>query len=210
LKKKVLLEMKNEQDYIRDIAEIRSMMERSSKFLSLTGMAGIMAGIYALAGTFIAYSQFKFNPYDNTDRAPAGIGNVIWLASAILILALGTAIILTHRKGIKKGEKIWNGTSRKLLITLAVPLVTGGILMLIMTAKGYISLLAPFSLIFYGLAIYNAGGYTYEEVRMMGVIEILLGLICSAFPEYGLIFWGTGFGAVHIIYGIFLHYKYER
>ena len=59
--------MKEEQKYIRDIAEIRSMMERSSKFLSLSGLAGVMAGIYALAGAFIAYRTFSFNPVEVVD-----------------------------------------------------------------------------------------------------------------------------------------------
>ena len=61
--------MKEEKDYIQDISEIRSMMERSSKFLSLSGLAGVMAGIYALVGAFVAYTVFDFNPVGKSEFA---------------------------------------------------------------------------------------------------------------------------------------------
>jgi len=207
--------MKEEQDYIRDIAEMRSMMERSSKFLSLSGLAGIMAGIYALAGAYIAYRFFYFNPGEteystNSENINPGLFKVIVLAISILVLSLGTAIFLSNNKAAKRGEKLWNPTARRLLINMAVPLFAGGILILILISKGMIGFIAPFSLIFYGLAIYNASKFTYEEVRSLGLIEIALGLAGSYFVEYGLLFWAIGFGVVHIIYGIYMHYRYER
>jgi hypothetical protein len=128
----------------------------------------------------------------------------------ILVMAVGTAIMLSRKKAKAKGEKIWNITSQRMLVSLAVPLVTGGLFLLIIIMKGLFSWLAPLTLIFYGLAIFSAGAYTYEEVRTMGIIEILIGLVCLLIPQYGLILWATGFGLVHIIYGIYLHNKYER
>jgi uncharacterized membrane protein YidH (DUF202 family) len=208
--------MKEEKDYIRDIADIRSMMERSSKFLSLSGWAGIMAGIYALAGAFIAFQFLDFNPggIDSNSvlpgSVPAGLSGLILLAIAVLILATGTAFFLSYRKAIKKGEKIWNPTTRRLLITMAVPLFTGGLLILVLLIEGLIGLIAPFTLLFYGLALYNAGRFTYDEVKILGFIQIGLGLISSYFVEYGLVIWAFGFGVVHIIYGIYMHYRYEK
>lgn len=207
--------MKESQDYIQDITEMRSMMERSSKFLSLSGMAGIMAGIYALAGAAIAYVIYKFNPEEissttGRENLQSGLPEVIFLAMIILTLAIGTAIFLSHKKANKRGEKLWNATARRLLINMAVPLVTGGLLILVLISKGLIGLIAPFSLLFYGLALYNASKFTYEEVRSLGLIEIGLGLISSYFVGYGLLFWALGFGVVHIVYGIYMHYRYER
>jgi hypothetical protein len=208
--------MKEERDYIRDIAEMRSMMERSSKFLSLSGLAGIMAGIYALSGANIAYKIFYFNPDQIVDgniipgRPSSGLLKVIFLAIIILVLAIGTAIFLSYKKANKRGEKLWNPTAKRLLINMAVPLIAGGLLILILISKGLIGLIAPFTLLFYGLALYNASKFTYAEVRSLGLIEIGLGLISSYFMGYGLIFWALGFGVVHIIYGIYMHYRYER
>ena len=207
--------MKEEQDYIRDIAEMRSMMERTSKVLSLSGLAGIMAGIYALSGAFIAYKFFSFHPDELMYGTSSGglhpsMLKVILLGITILILAIGTAIFLSNKKANKSGEKLWNPTAKRLLINMAVPLVTGGLLILIMIFKGWIGFIAPFTLIFYGLALYNASKFTYEEVRSLGLIQIALGLISSWFVGYGLLFWALGFGVVHIIYGIYMHYRYER
>lgn len=208
--------MKEEHDYIRDIAEIRSMMERSSKFLSLSGWAGIMAGIYALSGAYIAHSIFSFNP-DAIDYNTLNSGSISYsllkvfiLAVTILILALATAIFDSYKKARKKGEKLWNPNSKRLLINMAIPLVAGGVMILILISKGLIGLIAPFTLLFYGLALYNAGKFTYDEVKILGFIEIGLGLISSYFVEYGIFIWALGFGVVHIIYGVYMYYKYEK
>ena len=208
--------MKEERDYTRDIADIRSMMERSSRFLSLSGWAGIIAGIYALTGAYIAWSFFDFNPHEivfstiKSEGLTSGLPEVIFLAILILILAIGTASFLSYKKADKKGEKIWNHTTRRLLAAMAVPLVAGGLLILVLIANGLIGLIAPFTLLFYGLALYNAGHYTYNEVKILGFVEIGLGLISSYYVEYGLFFWALGFGLVHIIYGIYMYYKYEK
>lgn len=203
--------MKKEKDYVGDIAAIRSMMERTTKFLSLSGWAGIMAGMYALVGAGVAYTYLDFNPGGIAEAIPDGrLQTLMILALAILILAIGTAVSLSYRKAAKQGERIWNATSRRLLVGMSVPLVTGGMLILVLIWNGLIGLAAPFSLIFYGLALYNAGNFTYGEVRTLGLIEIGLGLISAYFVEYSLLCWAIGFGLLHIIYGIYIHYKYER
>ena len=125
-------------------------------------------------------------------------------------MAIGTAIFLSAKKAKKRGEKLWNPTARRLLIDMAVPLIAGGLLILVLIFKGLIGLLAPCSLIFYGIAMYNAGRFTYEEVKSLGLIEIGLGLVGSYFIEYGLLVWALGFGVLHIIYGIYIYNKYER
>jgi hypothetical protein len=203
--------MKAEKDYIRDIAEIRSMMERSSKFVSLSGWAGIMAGIYAISGAYIAHKVFNFHPDEIIDSSSsAGITDVILLAAFVLVLALGTAIYFSRQRAGKRGEKIWNATAKQLLISMAIPLLTGSILILILIANNMIGWVAPFSLLFYGLALFNASKFTYNAVRVLGLTEIALGLLGSFFVGYGLLFWALGFGLAHIIYGIYVYYRYER
>lgn len=206
--------MKSEQEYIRDLTEIRSMMERSTRFLSLTGWSGIMAGIYALAGAYIAYRYFY--PTVGTDivlhwqEFSAEVLDLIILALAVLVLAVGTAVYLSHQKSQKAGERSWNSAARRLVLHMAIPLVTGGVLILILLSKSLIGLAAPVSLIFYGLALFNAGKFTYEEIRSLGIIQILLGLAASYFTGYALLFWAFGFGIMHIAYGIYMHLKYEK
>lgn len=203
--------MKKEKDYVRDIAEIRSMMERSSKFLSLSGWAGIMAGIYALAGAAIALAIFEYEPVlPGSTTGFADYLEILQLGIAVLLLALGTAIYLSHQKARSRGEELWNPTAKRLISGVAMPLMAGGILILIMIAKGLGSLILPFSLLFYGLALWNASKYTYSEVGAAGIIEVGLGLLSCIWIKWALWFWAAGFGLVHIIYGIYMHYRYER
>ncbi|WP_445666268.1 hypothetical protein [Fodinibius sp. AD559] len=204
--------MKEEQNYIQDLAEIRSMMERSSKFLSLSGLAGVMAGIYGLAGAYIAYSIFNFNPdeiiYNSLNSS--SLSMIILLAITILVLAIGTAIFLSWKKANKRNENVWNIPSRQMLVNMAVPLAAGGIFILVLISKGLIGLIAPSTLLFYGLALYTASKFTYDDLKFLGLIQMGLGLAGAWFVEYGLLLWALGFGVAHIIYGIYMHLKYER
>lgn len=207
--------MKNEKDYIKDLNEIRNMMERSSKFMSLSGLSGILAGIYAIVAASIAYELFNFKIdrlyYTNEELLARGLHsvNLIFLAISTVVLAIGTAIYFSYRNANKKSEQIWNSTSKRLLINLAIPLFTGGTVLLLLLVYNLYGWLAPLTMVFYGLAILNASKYTYDAMRGLGIIQIILGLIAMHFIEYGLFIWAIGFGLVHIIYGIYLHYKYE-
>ncbi|KAF0129474.1 MAG: hypothetical protein FD155_2397 [Bacteroidetes bacterium] len=202
--------MNKEKDYIKDLAEIRQMMERSSKFISLSGWAGILAGIYALVAAYIAYTLFNFKPGEESSITPSDMLNVILLALALLVLALTTAVFLSYKSASKRSEPIWNATSRRLLLNMAVPLVTGGIFLIIMISQSHFNMLSSISLIFYGLALYNAGNFTYKEVKILGVILIILGLISACFISWALLIWAAGFGLMHIVYGIYIQVKYKR
>lgn len=207
--------MKDEKDYIKDINEIRNMMERSSKFMSLSGLSGIFAGVYAIAASYITYTLFNYKIdklyYTQDELLALGIhsDNIILLAISTVILAVGTAIYFSYRNANKRSEKIWNGTSKRLLINLTIPLFTGGTVLLLMIEYNLYGWLAPLTLVFYGLAILNASKYTFDDMRGLGIIQIALGLIAMHFISFGLLIWAIGFGLVHIIYGIYLHYKYE-
>jgi hypothetical protein len=208
--------MKKQQDYTQDISEIRSMMERSSKFPSLSGWTGIMAGIYALAGAYIAYDFFHFRPdtvtygFEELGRTSTGLQGVIVTAAIVCILAIATAVVLTNKKAAKDGEKVWNAASRQLLFNLAVPFIAGGLFIVILLSKGFIGLVIPLSLLFYGMALFSAAKFTYKEVKWLGMIEMGLGLFSAIAAEYSILFWAAGFGVFHILYGIYMYFKYER
>lgn len=207
--------MSDEQKYLSDISEIRNIMERSSRFLSLSGLSGILAGVYALIGAYMAYRLFYFSDeivYHQITRHDISMPllKLVALASGVLLLALATAIILAQRNARKKKLPFWNSTSKRMTVSLLIPLLTGGVLILILISKGALGLIAPLTLIFYGLALINASKYTYHDIRQLGLLEIILGLLCSYFIGYGLLFWALGFGVLHIIYGAVMYFKYER
>lgn len=203
----------------QQINEIRVMMERSSRFISLSGLSGISAGIVALLGAAFVFFYLDFDiRYFNIDRYFLEGMNSIGLHDSlvvlitpliILALALSSAIYFTTRKAKKKGLNVWSRTTKLLLFSLAIPLSTGGIFCLILLYYKLIFLIAPATLIFYGLALLNGSKYTLPEIQWLGVSEILLGLIACILAGYGLIFWALGFGVLHIIYGIAMYKKYE-
>jgi MFS family permease len=201
--------MKKDKDYIQDIADIRNMMERSSKFLSLSGWAGIMAGLYALAGIYVAVIMWGFRP-DSFDYYTRYDNELLLLASAVLLVALVTAVLFSFKKASKSKEKIWNSTTKRLLSNLAVPLVSGGIVILVLMLNDLHGLLIPLSLVFYGLALYSGSKFTLDEVRVLGLSQLVLGLLSILFISQSIYFWAIGFGLVHIIYGIYMHIRYER
>ena len=202
---------RKEEDYMQDLREIRSIMERSTKFLSLSGISGVLAGLYALAGAYLAFEIF-----DDQEALVPGIpaGEQVWdlllIAIVVLVLAVTTAVVFSVNKGRKKGQKIWNSAAKRMLANMTVPLVAGGLLSLVFLVKGLVMLMAPATLIFYGMALYNASKFTYEDVKYFGFIQIILGLLGAYFTEYSLLFWAFGFGVMHIIYGIYVNYKYEK
>jgi hypothetical protein len=208
--------MKKDTDYLQDIEEIRSLMEKSSKFISLSGWAGIFAGVFALMGSYIALTYLDFNPQslcvdpENNLFQQKQIFSVVQLALLVFLLAISFALFFTHRRAKRKDELLWTPTAKRLVINMAVPLFTGGILILLFISKGFIGFVAPFSLLFYGLALFTISKFTFDEVKILGLIEILLGLISVYKVSLGLLFWAIGFGVVHIVYGIYVYFKYER
>lgn len=203
--------MKNEK-YLRDISEIKQMMNRSSRFISLSGLSGVFAGIYAIAGAVAAGIILEEQKLDSVDPVidAAVISQLVLVALVVLALAIGTAVFLTTRKAGKHGQKIWESTTKRLLINFFAPLTAGGIFCLVLLQYELIGLIAPAMLIFYGLSLIHASKYTFGDLRSLGYANLILGLIATQFLGYGIYFWATGFGLFHIIYGIWMYRKYDR
>jgi hypothetical protein len=205
-----------ETDIKDDLASIRNLMERSSKFISLSGLSGVLAGVYALIGAVAAYMILNYGSIDYTDGATtvdfssSVIILLIVIAVAVLIASILTGIILSYKKSKKSGQPFWSKTSKALLFNMATPLVAGGLLMIIFILREYYGIVGPASLIFYGLALVGASNFTFTAVRSLGICEIVLGLISALYPGYGLYFWALGFGVLHIIYGSVMYLKYDR
>jgi len=198
------------KNYLEDISEIKSMMTKSSRFISLSGLSGVLAGIYALIGAAIAYYLVS-----NSDRGYLILdGTIFKICFAILVgvafLSVITGIYLTTKKAKKNNEKIWDNSSKRLLFNFLIPLVTGGIYILIILNQERYGHTAALMLIFYGLALINASKYSLGDIRYLGYTEILLGLICAFMPSYGFWFWVLGFGIMHIVYGTWMYYKYDK
>ncbi|HLS37726.1 MAG TPA: hypothetical protein VK023_05590 [Sphingobacterium bovisgrunnientis] len=204
----------NQKDLINQIGQIRSLMEKSSKFMSISGLSGVLIGSYALVGAFVAYvlvygfnSEFGYHDhYVNNGNIPT----LIVIALSVLVVSIGTGYYMARQKAKKSGQSVWNPTSKALFKAMAVPLLTGGLLSLIFICKGDYGMIASTMLIFYGLALSAASSFTFKELRWLGILDIILGLLALCLPGYGIYFWAFGFGILHIIYGLIVHQRYEK
>jgi predicted lysophospholipase L1 biosynthesis ABC-type transport system permease subunit len=206
----------NDKKYAEDLSHIRHMMENSSKFLSLSGLSGVVAGTLALIGAYLAYDIMYDLPtgelvYNNESSEYALMRtNLMLIGAAILFGSLGIGYLMSAKKAAKTGKTMWNKGAYNMLFHLAIPLAAGGILCFAMLQYGLLIFVAPLTLIFYGLALINASKYTLKEVQYLGICEVILGLISLSFLGRGLMFWAVGFGVLHIIYGGIMYFRHDR
>ena len=209
--------MENNQHPTDTLKDIRQIMERSSRFISLSGLSGIAAGVCALAGVAIANRMLETpegRVFLTRRYSVEGLDllslKLLGVAAVTFGVAFITAFYMTWRKAKKQNLPVWDYTSKRLFWNMMIPLIAGGLLMLAMLQYGEWRFVAPSCLIFYGLALVNASKYTLSDIRYLGYCEIVLGLISTQFIGYGLYFWAVGFGVLHIVYGTMMWWKYER
>lgn len=215
--------MDAQNDSLLELQHIKKMMERSSRFISLSGLSGISAGLCALVGAWIARIEISkyvfanndsFNDYRGTyifkGRLNLLVIDLLIIAIATFAAAFITAFLFTYLRSKKEGIALWGKATIRLFWNMIIPLAAGGLFLLRSASLGHFELIAPGCLIFYGLALVNASKYTLGEVRYLGYGQILLGIINLWMIGYGLFFWAAGFGLLHIIYGLLMWFKYER
>ena len=217
--------MTEKEEQLGHLSEIRNLMEKSSRFLSLSGLTGIFAGVYALLGAYLVYSDFNIISSDaasvsysefiktansGTDSVILKIQSLFIIGAIVLVLSLVTGYIFTSRKAKKQNLNVWDTTTKRMVVSLSIPLIAGGIFCLILIKHEVVGLIAPATLIFYGLALLNASKYTFNDIKYLGVLEIILGLVSAYYIGRGLLFWAVGFGILHIIYGAVMYFKYDQ
>jgi hypothetical protein len=219
--------MTEQEKHLQDLKEIRSLMEKSSRFISLSGISGIITGVVALVGAVLGYMRLqkywqvmddsRFGDYSSFIHTtmPMELGwstafDLVLIAGMVLVISVVASAYFTMRQARKNGQSIWDKSSQRLLVNMMIPLITGGMFALILIKQDLFGLVAPVTLIFYGLALINASKYTLNDVRYLGIAQVILGLINAGSIGYGIFFWAIGFGVFHIIYGVVMYFKYER
>ena len=203
-----------DQKHQEDLSHIRSMMERSSRFISLSGLSGVFAGLSALIGGMYAYllvdrMDGEYYYGNSISYNKDLIFQLFFIAMLILIFALTFGIFFTIRKSRKYNLPIWNTATKNMLFNLAIPLSVGGVFCLALLYHHIYVLIAAATLLFYGLALVNAEKYTFSDIKYLGFCELILGCISLFYVGYGLVFWIIGFGILHILYGLIVFKKYK-
>lgn len=209
--------MNEEQKHMEALHDIKDMMNRSSRFISLSGLSGIGAGLCALAATIFIWPTWleirgKLQSTDHYQIYPTSNVQSLLVTTGIVtfLSALFLAILFTWLRSKKTNTSMWGSTAKRLMTNTAIPLIAGGFVTFRLLELELVGLIAPSCLIFYGLALLNGSKYTVSEIRWLGICEIILGLVNLWFIGYGLIAWAIGFGVLHILYGALMWWKYER
>jgi hypothetical protein len=207
--------MNQQQDQLATLHEIRNIMDRSSRFISLSGLSGVAAGISALIGAAVV--KWYLVTHHINYRQDLGLNltreSILFMGSVaafVFILALCSATYFTARNARKSNHRVWDSKTERMLVNLFIPVAVGGIFCAVLIYHNLLYLVAPVMLIFYGCALLNASKYTLSDIRYLGFFEIILGLLASFFVGYGLLAWTVGFGVLHILYGTLVYFKYER
>ena len=210
--------MENKPDYSDDIKTIKKIIDESSRFLSLSVLSGLFAGFLAILAGCIAQfgilrsKSFFFNENLSSLSVPEITSLKIKLitdALLVLLLALAGSLYFSYRKAHRKGQKIWTPVSRRLLLSLIIPLIAGAFFIMIFYLESQWQLIVPAMLIFYGLALIGAGKFTYSEVFYLGLAELLTGFSAAIFKGSAIFFWILGFGFFNLAYGLIMYRKYE-
>lgn len=219
--------MSESNQHLEDLKSIRNIMERSSRFISLSGWSGVAAGVCALVGAYFGHEVIRRSVLDKTslrkqvDVLPGLMeeplplkdymgSQLMQIAMLTLLAALVTSFLFTWMRNRKTGAPLWNPASRRLVISIAIPLAVGGLYLVKLMQAGAFGLIAPGCLLFYGLALVSASRFTLGEIKYLGYLQLITGSISLFFPGSGLYFWAFGFGILHIFYGIVMWWKYER
>lgn len=213
----------NQYESFEALKDIKDMMERSARFISLSGWSGIWAGVVGLIGAYIAnswlhnlpggyYHVLRNAPSYNTRVENYSSVSLRFMVLAIIVLAVALAggYYFTWKKAQKKGQSLWNASGKRMMVHMAVPLLAGGVFSLVFMYHGHEMYIAPACLIFYGLALINGSKFTVSDIKYLGYTELTLGTVNLFMPGYGLTFWAIGFGAMHILYGIIMWNKYDK
>ncbi|HQV53130.1 MAG: hypothetical protein IPF95_09680 [Flavobacteriales bacterium] len=208
-------------DQLNDLAHIRGLMDRSTRFLSLSGISGVIAGVVALGGAALAQHHIAEALGSSRDVLTYGTGSeygqvdellvtLITDAAMVLVIALSGAAWFTWRRAKRTGQNMWDASAKRLLWNMMIPLSAGGVFCLALFYYGLPGLVPPATLVFYGLALFNASKFTLDEVKWLGISELVLGIIALFWLQAGLMFWALGFGVLHIFYGGLMYLRYER
>lgn len=203
--------MQEQDQSLQTLEDIKQLMTKSSRFISLSGWSGIAAGACALIAAWVAHEKIAAYQTGNAAAQQTDlVQELLFIAVLTFVVAFVLAFVFTYLRSRKTGIPVWGYTARRVMWNVTMPMLVGGLLIWRLVDFEVYGLVAPACLLFYGLALVNASKFTLPEIRYLGYFQLLLGILNLWMIGYGLYFWAAGFGVLHILYGILMWNKYER
>ncbi len=189
------------------------MMEQSSRFISLSGLAGVCAGIFSLIASAYVYNLLGGYTVDfdalSISAQKSLFKEIAQIALDTLVLSFVAAAYFTTRKSKAQGLRIWTRATNQMLLHMGVAVLAGGVVCLAFYVNHTLYYIAPASILFYGLGLLSASQSTYGDIKYLGMLDVLIGLIAFFDYENSLLYWMMAFGVLHIVYGLIMYKKYK-
>jgi len=200
----------------QELTVIRQLMERPIRFSTMSGLAAIQAGIWALLGVAAdGWAWSRCTTY--TDALLCSMA--VW--GGVLGLSLVGVIALTRRRERQQTMPWWSPVKRRILLTILPPFVaaiglTFAICLRAMHGDsdpdilpwqfaGHLAqgqLIPAIWMLFYGVTLWQLGQFSPVDVRVLGAAFIAAGLATAALWQWQP-YWAMAatFGGLHIVYG---------
>ena len=156
--------MDTQNQHLDTLQDIKKMMERSSRFISLSGLSGVAAGTCALIGAWFAYGviikhggdadnlRYTYKNDISLEHAVSikdYMGNHLFQIAALTFIgALVLSFFFTYLRSKKTNTPLWGKVAQRLSWNVSIPLLVGGIFLLKLIEYGVVGLIAPGCLIF--------------------------------------------------------------
>lgn len=175
---------------------IRETMERATPFTGISGWGEIAIGATAFIATAIAAQQATFKAWF-----------AVWVAEGLIsVLIAGWSM---DRKARAVHMPLMSGPGRKVVFSLAPPLIAGALLTLVLKRAGVESAIPGTWLVLYGTGVITGGMFSVRAVPAMGVCFMLLGAVALFSPTADANwFMAAGFGGLHVLFGAIIVRKY--
>lgn len=176
------------------LAYIRQTMESASTFTALSGWGLVAVGIVGLASAGLAWRS----------AVPERLS--VWVPAALVgVVCAGVANGLKARR---LDMPLWSGSFRKVAWVMVPVLAAGALLTVALVGADARHLLPGTWLALYGAGVTAGGTFSLRAVRWMGLALIVLGALALWQPQYSILFLATGFGVLHILFGLYLVAKH--
>ena len=154
----------------RDLQVIRTLMERGTRYTTLTASSGITAGLIALVGCAVQW----LNPLGLEYR-----WNFVGTWSLVFIAAALANLYFTAQLARRNGEPTWSRPARTVVCALIPAFVAGVVLSTTLFRIGRIDLLPGTWMLLYGCGALAMSYFTPVVIRVLGIGFMAVGSVAN-------------------------------
>jgi len=190
---------------LRALADIRAVIDRTTRYSTFSALSGFIAGSAALIGSGGCGAYRRF-----VGTQPGAGLNFVMVWSAVLAIAALAQIVLTTLKARQRGEAVWTPIARTAFASMLGPGLAGLAGSAIFVQTGRFDMLAGLWLLFYGCGLWAVSFFAPLFLRVLGVGYMILGLYAWLKPEMAALWLGLGFGVLHFVFGAVVLARYQK